>query len=343
MALAVPGARMYVNEINLAISRAARSSRPQKLCAALKKEIEHWLFLEAWDGFLPWRSEKHSHVSLFSDASGFAWGGALSPDAITANINDYWDATTLHADIATKETLALNNVLITFGDTIKNSWVDAFVDSQTLIRSWNRQGSRSSSLIAALKKLFNTMMMLNIDLHLTFVPGSQNPADAPSRSLRLQDAKLSPSMWEIVQDLFGGKRGHSVDLMARPSNVQADLEGNPLPFFSETPLPGAFGVNLFAQLPGHHDRLLFQNPYVFPPICLIPHVIKHLRTVSSYSIVVPDLLPRRFWWPLLHSACSSSHLLAVKGTVGALLRPTKDGFVSGWPLPWDLWVFRIQQ
>ncbi|CAH3107653.1 unnamed protein product [Porites lobata] len=92
MSLAVPGARLYVNEINLAVSGATRSSRPLKMSPALKKEIEHWLFLESWDGFLPWRSEKHTHVKLFSDSSHFAWGGALSPNAIEVKVYDYWDA-----------------------------------------------------------------------------------------------------------------------------------------------------------------------------------------------------------------------------------------------------------
>ena len=32
--------------INLAVSRASRSSRPVKMSAALRNEIEHWLFLE---------------------------------------------------------------------------------------------------------------------------------------------------------------------------------------------------------------------------------------------------------------------------------------------------------
>ena len=135
MSLTVPGARLYVNEINLAISGATRSSRPVKMSPALRKEIEHWLFLASWDGFLPWRSEKHTHVKLFSDSSHFAWGGALSPNAIEVNVYDYWDASVLQADIATKETLALNNVLESFADSIKNSWVDAFVDSMVLVRS----------------------------------------------------------------------------------------------------------------------------------------------------------------------------------------------------------------
>ena len=61
MVLAVPGARLYTNEINLALSRAVRSSRPVKLSGPLRQELEHWLFLETWNGFLPWRSEKHCH------------------------------------------------------------------------------------------------------------------------------------------------------------------------------------------------------------------------------------------------------------------------------------------
>ncbi|CAH3157018.1 unnamed protein product [Porites lobata] len=146
MVLAVPGARLYTNEINLALSRAVRSSRPVKLSGPLRQELEHWLFLETWNGFLPWRSEKHCHFRLFSDSSSFAWGGVLSPGAITVSTFDYWDSSVIGADIATKETLALNNALQSFGNTVRNSWVDAFVDSQVLLHSWNRRGSRSHSL-----------------------------------------------------------------------------------------------------------------------------------------------------------------------------------------------------
>ena len=41
MALNVPGARLYTNEINLALSRAVRSSRPVKLSGPLRQELEH--------------------------------------------------------------------------------------------------------------------------------------------------------------------------------------------------------------------------------------------------------------------------------------------------------------
>ena len=188
----------------------------------------------------------------------------------------------MQADIATKESLALNNVLESFAETIKNSSVDAFVDSMTLVRSWNWQGSRCLSLSDALKKLFVTMTKLNIDLHLTFVNSSQNQADSP------QDAKLSTTFWIAAQELYGDQNGHSVDLMARPSNAQSDLLGALLPFFSETPLPESLGVTVFAQSPDLHDMSIFKNPYVFPPICLMPHVIKYMKSLQlSYTIVLP--------------------------------------------------------
>ena len=90
------------------------------------------------------------------------------------------------------------------------------------------------------------MTKLNIDLHLTFLSSSQNQADSTSRRLSLEDAKLCPSLWIVVQDLYGGETGHSVDVMARPSNAQSDLPGAQLPFFSENPLPGSERVRAVA-------------------------------------------------------------------------------------------------
>ena len=45
LAKAVPGARLYTNEINMAVSRASKSSRPVLITGPLRQELEHWLFL----------------------------------------------------------------------------------------------------------------------------------------------------------------------------------------------------------------------------------------------------------------------------------------------------------
>ena len=114
-------------------------------------------------------------------------------------------------------------------------------------------------------------------------------------------------------------------------------------FFYENLLQGSLGVNDFAQAPDLYDASVPKKTYVFPPICLIPHVIKYMETLRlSYTIVVPDVCPRRFWWPSLASSCSSRYFLAVAGTFVALLTSSKNGFSSNWSLPWDLWIFRLR-
>lgn len=342
MAMAVPGARLFTNEINLAISRASRSSRPLPLSVPLRREIEHWLFLKSWSGFLPWRLERHHQFVMFSDASSYRWAGVLNPSAVPLYASDYWPVEILSSDIAVKEALALSNALSSFAATIKDSRVDVYVDSTALFHAWNSQSARSHALSDALKSIFEALMSTNCILRLFHVPSANNLADQPSRSLSLADSRLSVGCWNRVQDAFGGPIGHSVDLMALPSNVMRSSTGVTLPFFSPHPTPGCSGVNLFSQSPDIHPPLLFSNPYIFPPICLIPNVLRFLSSFRvSFTIVVPDVRPRRFWWALLPHYPPSSLLLAREGEVGILHPPSKSGYQDFWPLPWDLWAFRI--
>ena len=131
--------------------------------------------------------------------------------------------------------------------------------------------------------------------------------------------------------------------MALPSNVMRSSSGTMLPFFSPHPTPDCSGVNLFSQSPDIHPPRLFSYPYVFPPICLIPNVLRFMSSFAiSFTVVVPDVLPRRFWWALLPHCPSSSLLLAREGQVGVLHPPSKNGYQDSWPLPWGLWAFRIE-
>ena len=338
--LAIPGARLFTNDINIAIGKASRNSRPIPLSQHLRAELEWWSFIETWQGCLSWRKEAHENiVVLCSDASNFAWGGVLTSEHRRLDIHDYWPVEQSALGINSKEVLALSNVLESFFPAIQHCWVDVFTDSQVLINAWTRQVARSPDLISSLKRLFLVVSNHNINLHLHYISSCDNPADRPSRTLSLQDAKLSASSWKTVQQRFGGDLGHTVDLMALQSNAQSSLSGSQLPFFSPYPVLGAAGVNVFAQHPSRNSQL-FVNPYAFPPIALIPQLLRFLsEIVVSCTIVIPDVRPRAFWWPLLPH--SQAFLLAKKGEKGVVLPPTSKGFSDTWSLPWDLWVFRF--
>ena len=196
MSMAVPGARLFTNEINLAISRASRSSRALPLSVPLHREIEHWLFLKSWSGFLPWRSERHHQFVMYTDASSYRWAGVLNPTAVHLYASDYWPVKILSSDIAVKEALALSNALSSFDATIKDTRVDVYADSSALFHAWNSQYARSHAFSDAMKSIFEALMSTNCILRLFHVPSANNLADQPSRSLSLADSRLSVSCYK---------------------------------------------------------------------------------------------------------------------------------------------------
>ena len=264
--LVVPGALLFTREMHCAISKGIRTNKLVRLYKALQEEITHWLFLENWDDPLPWRDERHLRISLATDASGSGWGGKLlSPP--TASVADYWSETEQGYDINTREALALNKVLLSFSDVLKNARVDAEIDNKALFFSWCSQGGRSVALNRAVKELFFTTVKLNIVLQLSFIPTNENPADAPSRRLSTLDSMLSPRLWGRVQSEFGGPGGHTCDLMALDSNVMKGFDGRSLPHFTPRSSPESSGVNVLAQnLSG--EVAFLDSPYVFPPLAL---------------------------------------------------------------------------
>ena len=62
----------------------------------------------------------------------------------------------------------------------------------------------------------------------------------------------------------------------------------------------------------------------------------------TFSIVVPDLYLRLFWWPLVQRSAPSSLKLGSKGDASILLFPAKSvpAMLEPRPLHWDLWVSR---
>jgi hypothetical protein len=71
-----------------------------------------------------------------------------------------------------------------------------------------------------------------------------------------------------------------------------------------------------------------------------------LRFLQHYSqsctIVVLDVYPRRYWWPLLMQRASRSLKLADQSHPHALLRPSQHGWLPHSDLKGDLWAFSIE-
>ena len=229
----------------------------------LEEELKYWRFLDSWNGYLPWKDEKHFVVQIFSDASNSGWGEILHLPDGSKKTRDYWfaDEEFPVEDIAIKEARALFKTLLTFADEIYNGRVKAAVDNTKLTNFWENGGGRSLALSEKIKDLFSLTLKLNISLSLSYVPSESNLADEPSKIYSDSDCSLSPRIWPLVNSTIGP---HTHDMMAIPSNMMKDSSGWSLTFFSPHPVPGTSGVDVFIQ---SISRL--ENYYVFPPFILI--------------------------------------------------------------------------
>ena len=89
----------------MAISKASRSSRPVKLCTALRAEIEHSI---PGGGF---SLGDRNDIAMSSFAlilhlllgGGEGGGVVLSPETFSVATPDYWPDSHLHCDIATSQ------------------------------------------------------------------------------------------------------------------------------------------------------------------------------------------------------------------------------------------------
>ena len=69
--LAVPAARLFICEMNAAISREILTHTVISLTPKLGDPVSHWFLLEDWDRPPPWRDERHIQVAVATDASQF--------------------------------------------------------------------------------------------------------------------------------------------------------------------------------------------------------------------------------------------------------------------------------
>ena len=98
-----------------------------------------------------------------------------------------------------------------------------------------------------MKILFATMVELKVLLRLFCVASAEDPADQPACHRALSDYRLTNTMWQNVQWLFGDSTSHMFDLMALDSLVMTTWSGNSLPYSVSGSSRGNSGVNLFVQ------------------------------------------------------------------------------------------------
>ena len=336
--LAVPAAKLYTREMNLAISQGIMTEASIPMTGRLRDEVMFWRFLDTWQGKLAWKTERHLTISIFTDASLYKYGGVICIDSKMVQVSDFWDGSMRKLPIMVLEGYALLSVLKAFKSHVAGKRIDCQVDSQVLIQTWENEGSRSRDMNDVIKGLFNFALENDCTLKLVYVPSKENLADFPSRELNRADATLSRENWDLVDHYYGGRNGHTIDLMALDSNCMKNRFGNLLTHFTPYQTPLSSGVNMFCQ-----EVRRSENCYVYPPFTLVLAVIKFIiENNLTCSIVIPVGCITPSWMPSVGMFVKDAFVLGHAGQKKVIKLPTKKGFVHDkFGLKHNLWVLRI--
>ena len=216
--LAISAAKLFCREVNFHIGKGLRSSKPVRMSKNLKNELEHWIFVDSWEGFSTLETRKTLYSRNHLRRLQLWLGMVLSFPGGSKETRDYWCLEDFECpgSIAVKEAKALFQTLSTFSEDVLNRKVGAFADNKNLLDFWNNEGGRNIPLTNKIKDLFFITLKLNILLNVYYVWSALNDADSPSRFSSDIDCSPCDLTWALVEASFCP---HSVDLMAIPSNV----------------------------------------------------------------------------------------------------------------------------
>ena len=142
---AIPAAKLFCREVSFHIGKGLRSTKPVRKSENLKNKLEHWIFIDSWEGFLLWKQERCFMVEIISDASKSGWGGIPFFIGGSKKTRDYWcpgcpEDLECSGGIVVKEAKAPLQTLSTFSEGVLNGRVDAFVDNENLLEFLNNEG-----------------------------------------------------------------------------------------------------------------------------------------------------------------------------------------------------------
>ena len=248
-------------------------------------QLLKWWTVEHLNVGVPFRLPDPS-ITLYTDASAQGWGAHLG-DVMRSGT---WPADQADLHINIKELLAVEYAVKEFRDFLKHKAVLIASDNTTVLSYINKEGgTHTPELCVIAVRLCIWCYHQDIRLRAIHVPGKVNLlADALSRP-----ALRHALEWSLHADVFRAITRTlgipQVDLFASKDNRKCEQ------YCSFFPEPEAMATNsLLISWEGMFG-------YAYPPVALIPPVLRKVRTDSCSLVLIAPCWPAQAWFPeLLH-------------------------------------------
>ncbi|GIL50946.1 hypothetical protein Vafri_7022 [Volvox africanus] len=253
-------------------------------------------------------------VEFSVDASRHSWGAVLNGHTARG----FWSEEELGQHINWKELRAVRYALDSFLPWVSQRVVLIHEDNTTTQAILGRYSSRSATLHAELKLLWELLQLHSITLQVEQVASADNIVDAASRLIDRDDYSLDPGVFAMLEERYGP---HDVDLFA--SHLNAHLPC----FFSRFYCPGSSGVD--ALLQPWQGLNAFGCPPTDPQV-LLAVVQKVREEQASVTLDVPYWPAQPWWQQLMEMAVDLVFFLSST----ALFVSVQPGLRAEFNLPW---------
>ena len=225
--------------------------------------------------------------TICTDASNQGWGGNLGHQIVQGR----WPQEKKGWHINCLELEAVLLTVKNFLPQLVNQSVLIRSDNQSVVQHVNRQGgTRSSQLCYKVWELWQLAIENNIELKAAHIAGRVNIL--PDQLSRIW---IRPTEWSlndlVLNKIFQIWGKPLIDLFASAQNNKMDL------FCSWEQHHLAYAVDAFT-ITWHR-----MFAYAFPPICLVPKVLQHMKQGQCQLILIAPQWPRRHWYPDLLQLC----------------------------------------
>ena len=211
--LALPCARLFLRSIHDCVATRRTWDSNVRLSKQALRDLDWWTVLpERWIGRSLYTSPTTTEV--FSDASGFAWGGTCGSQVAHGRFT----ATEAQHHITIKEMIAAHKTILSFLPALSGQHVLFNEDNQAVQYCLQNRTTKCKIMMKVLRRLYALLDLHSITLTVVYVKSADNPADAPSRHVDVHDWTVSDKLWDKLELLHGP---HSWDRFASELSVRA--------------------------------------------------------------------------------------------------------------------------
>ena len=275
-----PLVRLFTRRIYQLIESRYSWHNPIVLDEGAREDLKFWeTNIHQRNGFT-FKPRPITSKLLFTDASESGYGGFVAQRLNqTICVGKFTECEKLTSSTS-RELLAVNYVLKSFGSVLSNESFQLNLDSISACRILS-VGSAKRHLQNIALEIFEHCLKLNINLQPNWIPREKNTiADSYSKHKDTDDWSIDTQSFNDISKRYGP---FTIDRFADSKNRKTAR------FNSKFFCPGTETVNCFT------DNWKNENNYLCPPISLIGSTIRHLRLCRASGTLIIPIWPSAYY------------------------------------------------